>query len=95
MKLRTEELTNKVLKLRKQGMTYRAIQKELGFSSSSMVDYYLKKSNKEINNWIEKLVIFPKRLPATTSVKDSYICCGWNAYRDDLIEKLKQVKEEL
>jgi hypothetical protein len=72
---------DKIRSLRKKGLTIRQIQKRLGISSPSVVQYHLKPTR--FDN-----LIFPERHPRVNDKKSEYMCAGFNEYRKMLIKAI-------
>ena len=71
-----------IVQYHKQGMSVRAIQKMLGISSPSLVQWHITK----YKSLMEKYVL-PERL--ANNGKDLYMCLGWNAYREEMIKVIE------
>ena len=83
-----------IIELRKQGLTIRAIQKQLGISSPSVVQYHLNYGKKALKSWIERGFVFPERKPRPGDREGELLCAGFNEYRRLVIESLEGGKYE-
>lgn len=90
-----------IIELYKKGLTVRAIQKELGISSPSLVQWHIAKHRRDGADGTKRVTlgrlmeILPKeRRPIneknTFDEASSLLSAGWNAYREELLKALKK-----
>jgi len=78
-----------IIRLRQKGLTIRAIQKELGISSPSVVHWHLKHTPK-VRSWLKELVVLPERFPNAGDKQSELMCAGFNEYRRLILERVSQ-----
>lgn len=90
-----------IIELHEKGLTVRAIQKELGISSPSLVQWHISKYRRDGADGTKRvtlgrlLEILPKeRKPIqeknTFDEASSLLSAGWNAYRTELLKVIKE-----
>ena len=80
-----------IRKLRTEGKSIRQIQKELGISSPSVVQYHLDYKKR---TWLEKEFILPERFPPPGDKDSELMCAGFNEYRRILLEKIESQNDQ-
>ena len=81
-----------IIELRAKGLTIRGIQKKIGASSTSVIDYHLR-YKKEYQARMKKLFVLPERLPPNKrNLQDECLCAGFNEYRQIILDKIDNLK---
>lgn len=81
-----------IIALRKQGLTIRAIQKKLGISSPSVVQWHLRGPKRKMQLFAESFLL-NERFPVTGDRESALLCAGFNDYRKFVLRRIRELEE--